>query len=171
MKNPSSNSLNLALNFTLSESEFIAAHRAHLRASLLTGRNLAFLIVAATLSFGQAQVLSVGSGPLLFLVMILGAVLLLVGYVYVVMPSRIFRGKPQYSQPWRVLADRHGLSIEQPERDFIAWGQLQGVREIQQAILLLRKGALPLVIPKRSFENQESIESFIKQCVAPSPES
>src|SRR4051794_27301327 len=103
------------LRFRLSEERFRQAHRAYLRHSLLSVKNLILVTLALGIGAVQAQIFGGAAWAGWIFAALWAAVIGLVIFTYVFLPSRVYRRVPSRSLEQHVVVDSDGLDWEAGE--------------------------------------------------------
>ena len=150
------------LSFSLSEVRFREAHRAYLRHSLLSIKNLFLVTIALMIGAVQAQIFGTANWVLwIFGGLWLGVVGLAI-FVYFQMPGRIYKRRIELSGEQKLVVDAEGVDWSNlAGRRLISWKEIDRASDIHPdyVYLHLRHG-LPQIIPKDALKNEEDLEAF-----------
>jgi hypothetical protein len=143
----------LELRYRISEAEFVRAHRAHLRRSLLTLRTGVLVLFALAIAALEAQVLGGASWALGIFCGLWALLVGVIGFTFFVQPGRIYRGNPGYSEEQRLWVEETGLRLFSGERvEHFPWEELKEIVHAGEFVLVERPHRVPWVIPERAME-------------------
>lgn len=156
--------------FKLSEDQFKKAHRAYLRRSLLSVKNIFMLTIALLIGVVQSQLFGAANWVLWIFG---GAWLAVVGlciFVYIWMPGRIFRARPSLSETQIVRVDEEGIEWKAGDRHRqIAWSEIKRVSHIHRDFIYFHPHhGLPEILPKSVFKSEEELgnfNEFVQKCI------
>ena len=152
------------LKFTLSQSEFVQAHRGYLRDALFTTKNLFVMTVALLIGLAQAGLFGPNSWIFGIFIFLWCAVVGLVLFVYIVMPGRIYRNHPEYQVEQRVIVGVNGIDWAAGKvHRVILWKEIDRASDVHPDYIYFHpKQGYPHVIPKESFSSIEDLQAFDK---------
>ena len=151
------------LRFELTESEFCKAHRGHLQRSLFSIKNIVLLTTALAIGAIQAQMFGGADWALKIFGLLWILVLAFMGWAYVFLPGRLFRGSPRHSGPQRIRTEADGLTLEQGDRrHFMPWSEISRVGEADGAVLVSPRHGVPILVPERAFASPEDRSRFLR---------
>lgn len=151
----------MKIRYQLSETEFVTAHRLHLRRSFLTVRTFVLLTFALAIGALQAQVFGGAEWALRVFVALWVFVWLFFGYAYFFLPVRLYRRNDRYSSEQELIFSEEGIALRQ--RDLsrsIAWSDMIHSFENDVYFFLHAKHSIPIVIPKRALKDQQEIDAI-----------
>jgi hypothetical protein len=158
--------------FQLTKEQFQEAHRAYLRQSLLTVKNLFLITIALLIGLVQAQLF----GQANWILWIFGgawlAVVGLCVFVYVWMPGRIFHARPSRAAIQDVAVDQDGLNWKAGEKHrLIAWKDVSRASDLHPDYVYFHlHHGLPEVLPKSVFRTNDELHAFdrfVQKCLHP----
>lgn len=148
--------------FQLTADQFQEAHRAYLRHSLLTVKNLFMVTIALLIGVVQSQLFGQANWVLWIFG---GAWLAVVGlcvFVYIWMPGRIYQARPSKSAPQIVNVDQDGLDWQSGDKHrVIAWKEISQASDIHPDYVYFHPHhGLPEILPKSVFRSDEELKAF-----------
>jgi hypothetical protein len=158
--------------FQLTAAQFQEAHRAYLRHSLLTVKNLFLVTIALLIGLVQAQLFGQANW---ILWVFGGAWLAVVGlcfFVYFWMPGKIYRARPSLSATQAVQVDQEGLDWKSGDKHrLIAWKEIKRASDIHPEYVYFHPHhGLPEILPKSVFRSDEELHAFdrfVQKCLHP----
>ncbi|MCM2276669.1 MAG: YcxB family protein [Oligoflexia bacterium] len=148
--------------FVLSESEFVRAHRVHLRRSLLTFKNALALTFALGLGMVQAAIFGGEDWALrvfgLLWVMVIG----FAAYSFVQLPRTLFRRQSRYSGPQEAVLASDGvrLRFQGGPEELRSWSELTETFEDHEFFFFRLRHGVPWIVPKRAFASPAEAARF-----------
>ncbi len=148
--------------FQLTEVQFREAHRAYLRHSLLTVKNLFLVTIALMIGMVQTQLFGAANWVLWIFGSIWLAVVGLSIFVYIWMPGRIFRTRSGLSMEQELMVDEDGLGWKTGERHrLISWAEIERASDIHPDYVYFHpRHGLPEILPKSVFRSDEELQAF-----------
>lgn len=147
--------------FRLTESEYSAAHRAHLRRSLFTVKNLFLVTTALAIGAVQAQLFGGAEWALRVFAGLWCAIVFLVLFVYVRMPGQIYRRHPGMSGEQEIRVDDQGAEwIIDGISKRLSWEEITKASDDPDSIYLHSHHGLPWILPKSVFRSEEQLRAF-----------
>jgi hypothetical protein len=158
--------------FRLTEDQFREAHRAYLRHSLVTVKNLFLVTIALMIGMAQTQLFGAADWVLWVFGSLWLAVVGLSIFVYIWMPSRIYRARAGLSETQTVVVDEEGLDWKTGEKHrLIAWKELDRASDLHPEYVYFHpRHGMPDILPKSAFQSDEELESFdrfVQKCLHP----
>lgn len=149
--------------FRLTEGEFRKAHRAYLRRALFSFKNLFLVTIALLIGAVQAQLFGGAEWALRVFGLLWVAIIGLILFVYLWMPTRIYRRDSGLSGDQSIRVDDSGLEWSTdgpagPKR--LTWDQLARASDNENYIYLHPGHGLPWIIPKSAFSSDEQLRAF-----------
>ena len=160
--------MTMILRYELSKSEFCRAHRAHLRSTLVTLKNLGLLTLALLLGLLQAQALGPQSWATRLFGLIWLGVVGFIAYAYWMLPPRLFnrlyRSSPE-TEIELISKTSDNIEIKQGHsRRRLKADAITHVSRQNGLLLIHPKDGVPIVIPERALasdEDQETLRLFL----------
>ncbi len=145
----------MAIHGTVSESDYLAAQRLHMKSKYVV-RGVAIVLLAAAL-------VAALTGESWWLI---GALCYFVGIFFVYLPIKHRRTYRQYkalSEPVTVEIREDGLFFKRAHGEaLVPWGHIAKWRSNGKLLLLYPAGTLFYLVPARFFPNQESFAELVK---------
>lgn len=148
----------IAIEYRLSESEFMEACNAHWSA-VGQGRTN---VIAGWLGVAVGLGLSMISPPGGVILIIAAGLLLALTWVRSLLWRRAFRDEVKYKDAIRLAIDEDALRVETAEgTSILNWGAFRSYLDTSDYVLLYITRRRFSIIPKRAFPDRQSIERFL----------